>query len=297
VIVFVPYTGRNKQQITGYNKGYIVGIGLVHKSFSSFYNPNNLRLPLQPMSKLPHDDIKPFSNEGSKKAQVSKMFDAIAPRYDFMNRFLSAGIDVFWRKKAVALFKKDAPKVLLDVATGTGDMAIIAAKALVPQNIVGIDISEGMLHIGRQKIAKQALKTKIDLYGGDGETINFGDATFDGVMVAFGVRNFEHLEKGLLEIRRVLKPGAQLVVLEFSKPKLPGIKQLYNLYMGSIAPQMAKWFNQNKKAYQYLNQSAKAFPDRQQLVQILNKTGYSDTYYKSLSLGICCIYSARKPVD
>jgi len=225
------------------------------------------------------------------------MFDAIAPRYDFMNRFLSAGIDVFWRKKAVALFKKDAPKVLLDVATGTGDMAIIAAKALVPQNIVGIDISEGMLHIGRQKIAKQALKTKIDLYGGDGETINFGDATFDGVMVAFGVRNFEHLEKGLLEIRRVLKPGAQLVVLEFSKPKLPGIKQLYNLYMGSIAPQMAKWFNQNKKAYQYLNQSAKAFPDRQQLVQILNKTGYSDTYYKSLSLGICCIYSARKPVD
>jgi demethylmenaquinone methyltransferase/2-methoxy-6-polyprenyl-1,4-benzoquinol methylase len=154
-----------------------------------------------------------------------------------------------------------------------------------------------MLDIGRQKIAKQVLRTKIDLYNGDGETINFGDDTFDGVMVAFGVRNFEHLEKGLLEIRRVLKPGAQLVVLEFSKPKTPGIKQLYNLYMGAIAPQMAKWFNQNKKAYQYLNESAKAFPDRQQFVGILNKTGYSDTYYKSLSLGICCIYSARKPVD
>ena len=171
-------------------------------------------------------------------------------------------------------------------------------KALLsPQNIVGIDISDGMLDIGRKKIAKQVLQTKIDLYSGDGETINFGDDTFDGVMVAFGVRNFEHLEKGLKEIRRVLKPGAQLVVLEFSKPKAPGIKGLYNLYMGVIAPQMAKWFNQNKKAYQYLNQSAKAFPDRQQFIGILNKTGYSDTYYKSLSLGICCIYSARKPVD
>jgi demethylmenaquinone methyltransferase/2-methoxy-6-polyprenyl-1,4-benzoquinol methylase len=249
------------------------------------------------MSKLPHDDIKPFSNEGSKKTQVSEMFDNIAPRYDFMNRFLSAGIDVYWRKTAIRLFKKDAPNILLDVATGTADMAIMAAKMLAPQNIVGIDISEGMLHIGRQKIAKQVLQTKIDLYSGDGETINFGDDTFDGVMVAFGVRNFEHLEKGLQEIARVLKPGAQLVVLEFSKPKTPGIKQFYNLYMGVVAPQMAKWFNQNKKAYQYLNQSAKAFPDRQHFIDILNKTGFSNTYYKSLSLGICCIYSARKPVD
>lgn len=249
------------------------------------------------MSKLPHDDIKPFSNEGSKKAQVSEMFDNIAPRYDFMNRFLSAGIDVWWRKKAISLFKNDAPQIILDVATGTGDMAIMAARLLAPPNIIGIDISEGMLAVGRQKIAKQRLQTKIELYSGDGETINFGDATFDGVMVAFGVRNFENLEKGLQEIRRVLKPGAQLVVLEFSKPTIPGIKHFYNLYMGVIAPQMAKWFNQNKKAYQYLNDSAKAFPDRRQFVAILNKTGYSNTYYKSLSLGICCIYSARKPAE
>jgi demethylmenaquinone methyltransferase/2-methoxy-6-polyprenyl-1,4-benzoquinol methylase len=246
---------------------------------------------------FPHDEIKPFSAEGSKKAQVSEMFDRIAPRYDFMNRFLSMGIDMYWRRRAILLFKKEAPKILLDVATGTGDMAILAAKLLRPQNIIGIDISEGMLHAGRKKIAKELLQTKIDLYSGDGETINFGDATFDGVMVAFGVRNFEHLEKGLHEIRRVMKPGAQLVVLEFSKPMLPGIKQLYNLYMGVVAPQMAKWFNQNKKAYQYLNESSKAFPDRQQFIGILNKTGYSNTYYKSLSLGICCIYSARKPVD
>jgi demethylmenaquinone methyltransferase/2-methoxy-6-polyprenyl-1,4-benzoquinol methylase len=249
------------------------------------------------MSKLPHDDIKPFTEEGSKKEQVSEMFDAIAPRYDFMNRFLSAGIDVLWRRKAISLFQKDRPKYILDVATGTGDMAIMAAKMLQPAKIAGIDISEGMLQIGRKKIAKERVETKIDLYHGDGETINFAGGTFDGVMVAFGVRNFENLQKGLQEIFRVLKPGAQLVVLEFSKPRIPGIKTLYNLYMGVIAPQMAKLFNQNKKAYQYLNESAKAFPDRQNFIDILNKTGYSNTYYKSLSLGICCIYSARKPTD
>jgi demethylmenaquinone methyltransferase/2-methoxy-6-polyprenyl-1,4-benzoquinol methylase len=247
------------------------------------------------MSGLPHDHIKPFDAGGSKKDQVSEMFDAIAPRYDFMNRFLSAGIDVSWRRKAIKLFKKDAPKFILDVATGTGDMAIMAAKILQPEKIAGIDISEGMLEIGRKKIEKEGLGTKIELYSGDGETINFADDSFDGVMVAFGIRNFEHLEKGLQEILRVLRPGAQLVALEFSKPRIPGVKNLYNLYMGIIAPQMAGMFRQNKKAYQYLNESAKAFPDRQKLIDILNQTGYSNTYYKSLSLGICCIYSARKP--
>lgn len=249
------------------------------------------------MSKLPHDDIKPFDTEGSKKAQVSEMFDTIAPRYDFMNRFLSAGIDVLWRRKAIRLFQKDHPAYILDVATGTGDMAIMAARLLPVKKIAGIDISEGMLEVGRKKIEKEGLADRITLYSGDGETINFAERTFDGVMVAFGVRNFENLEKGLQEIFRVLKPGAQLVVLEFSKPRIPGVKNLYNLYMGFVAPQMAKMFRQNKKAYQYLNQSAKAFPDRQHFIDILNKSGYSNTYYKSLSLGICCIYSARKPIS
>jgi demethylmenaquinone methyltransferase/2-methoxy-6-polyprenyl-1,4-benzoquinol methylase len=153
-----------------------------------------------------------------------------------------------------------------------------------------------MLEAGRKKIQKEKTGTKIELYSGDGETINFGEDTFDGVMVAFGVRNFENLEKGLSEILRVLKPGAQLVVLEFSKPRLPVIKQLYNLYMGVVAPQMAKWFNQNKKAYQYLNESAMAFPDRQDFIDILKQTGYSNTECKPLSLGICCIYRGRKPL-
>ena len=222
------------------------------------------------------------------------MFDSIAQRYDFMNRFLSAGIDIGWRKKAIDLFKKDAPQHLLDVATGTGDMAIMAAKRLHPQKITGIDISEKMLEIGRKKVAKEALTTQVELLAGDSETINFGNDTFDAVMVAFGVRNFENLEQGLKEILRVLKPGALLVVLEFSKPKWSVVRSFYQLYMGTIAPQLAKWFRQNKQAYQYLNASAKAFPDRNEFVQILNNVGFSDTYFKPLSLGICCIYCGRK---
>ena len=247
------------------------------------------------MTEFSHDRIKPFSEQGSKKEQVSEMFDHIAPRYDFMNRFLSVGIDVSWRRKAIKRFQKDNPRILLDVATGTADMSIMAARILQPEKIIGIDISEKMLEIGRKKIDKEGLGTKIELFSGDGETINFPKDSFDGVMVAFGVRNFENLEKGMAEILRVMKPGAQLIVLEFSKPKLPGVKALYNFYMGVVAPQMAKWFNQNKKAYQYLNESARAFPDRQLFIDVLNKTGYSDTSFKPLSLGICCIYSGRKP--
>ncbi len=246
------------------------------------------------MTNFPHDQIKPFTNGTGKKEQVSQMFDGLAPRYDFMNRFLSAGIDVSWRKKAINIFKNDAPQQLLDVATGTADMAILAAKLLKPQKITGIDISEKMLETGRQKIIKEGLESKIELLSGDSETINFRDNSFDGVMVAFGVRNFEHLEKGLREILRVMKPGAQIVVLEFSKPKIGIVRSFYNFYMGVLAPQMAKWFHQNKKAYQYLNESAKAFPDRHAFIDILKKTGYSDTSFKPLSLGICCIYVGRK---
>jgi demethylmenaquinone methyltransferase / 2-methoxy-6-polyprenyl-1,4-benzoquinol methylase len=248
------------------------------------------------MTEFPHDNIKPFSEEGAKKQQVSEMFDRIAVRYDFMNRLLSAGTDKGWRRKAIRKLGEDQPQMILDVATGTADMALMAMKMLRPRKIVGIDISPKMLEFGRRKIEKEGLTNFIELQDGDGETINFPDGTFDGVMVAFGVRNFEHLQKGLSEIFRVLKPGARLVVLEFSKPRTPGIKSLYNFYMGVVAPQMARWFNQNKKAYEYLNESAKAFPDREQFLKILDQTGYSDTECKPLSLGICCIYSGRKPL-
>jgi demethylmenaquinone methyltransferase / 2-methoxy-6-polyprenyl-1,4-benzoquinol methylase len=260
---------------------------ILQKSYSSL-------VTFAPMAGFPHDKIKPFSEKGGKKEQVSEMFDRIAGRYDFMNRFLSAGIDVGWRIKAISLLKKDKPAHLLDVATGTADMAIRAAKMLRPQKITGIDISPGMLAIGRKKISAASLPTGIELLEADSETIPFPDAHFDGAMVAFGVRNFEHLETGLQEIYRVLKPGAQLVVLEFSKPKIPVVQPLYNMYMNKVAPFFAQLFTNNKKAYQYLNESSRAFPDRENFVRILAGAGFQGAFFKPLTFGICCVYSCRK---
>jgi demethylmenaquinone methyltransferase / 2-methoxy-6-polyprenyl-1,4-benzoquinol methylase len=244
---------------------------------------------------LPHDHIIPFKDSGkTKKEQVAEMFNDIASRYDTMNRVLSARTDIGWRKKAIRLLKKGNPKTILDIATGTADMAIMACKLLNPVTIVGIDISQQMLEEGRKKVEKEGFVDKIQLQSGDSETIKFAENTFDAVMAAFGVRNFENLEKGLSEMLRVLKPGGQLVILEFSKPKQTAVRGLYNVYMGIVAPQVARWFKQNKEAYQYLSESANAFPERQHFVDILNKLGYCDTGYKSLSLGICCIYTGRK---
>ena len=249
---------------------------------------------LQP---LPHDHIIPYKDsEKTKKEQVAEMFNKIAGKYDVMNRFLSARTDIGWRKNAIRKLKKDHPAHILDVATGTADMAIIASQMLKPQRITGIDISEGMLELGRKKIEKEGLVNIIHLQRGDSETINFAENTFDAVMVAFGVRNFENLENGLAEMWRVLKPGGCLIVLEFSKPRRKAVKSLYNLYMSIVAPQVARWFRQNKEAYRYLNESAKAFPDRLLFTDILKKVGYSNTEFKPLSLGICCIYSGRKPL-
>ncbi len=250
------------------------------------------------MSKpLPHDHIIPYKDSGkTKKEQVADMFNKIAGRYDFMNRFLSARTDIGWRKKAIRLLQKDSPKTILDVATGTADMAIMACRMLNPDKIVGIDISEQMLDVGRKKIEKEGFGKKIDLQSGDSETINFVQNSFDAVMAAFGVRNFENLENGLSEMLRVLKPGGQLVILEFSKPRRKAVRSFYNLYMSIIAPQVARCFRQNKEAYDYLCESSNAFPERESFTDILNKVGFSDTRFKSLSLGICCIYSGRKPL-
>jgi len=246
---------------------------------------------------LPHDHIIPFKESSdSKKEQVADMFNRIAGRYDTMNRVLSARTDIAWRKKAVRLLKKDNPKTILDIATGTADMAIMACKLLKPDRVIGIDISGEMLEVGKKKIDKEQLAGKIELLRGDSEAINFDANTFDAVMAAFGVRNFENLEKGLAEMMRVLRPGGRLIILEFSRPKQTAVRGLYNIYMKLVAPQMARWFKQNKEAYQYLSASANAFPERQNFIDILNKLGYCDTGYKSLSLGICCIYTGRKPL-
>ncbi|HYM93913.1 MAG TPA: bifunctional demethylmenaquinone methyltransferase/2-methoxy-6-polyprenyl-1,4-benzoquinol methylase UbiE [Chitinophagaceae bacterium] len=247
------------------------------------------------MSAMPHDHIVPFKDSGSnKKEQVAEMFNRIAGRYDFMNRFLSARLDLVWRKKAIKKLRRDDPKIILDIATGTGDMAILAFSLLNPEKITGIDLSEQMLWFGKKKVEKEGLVDKIELLKGDSEAINFPDNSFDAVMAAFGVRNFENLEKGLAEMLRVLKPGGRMIILEFSKPKRKAVRRLYNLYMGIVAPQLAKWFRQNKQAYEYLCESANSFPDRRYFVDILNKVGYSDTGFKPLSLGICCIYSGKK---
>lgn len=247
------------------------------------------------MSSYPHDTIVPFKNEKEgKKKQVEHMFDQIAFRYDFMNRFLSGGVDVWWRKKAIAQLKDLQPKTILDVATGTGDFALISEKILHPEKITGIDISEGMLELGRKKIIKAGLQDKIELFQGDSEAICFDDNSFDAVTVAFGVRNFENLEKGLSEIRRVLKPGGRLIVLEFTRPSLPVIKQLYGVYMKYITPAIGKIFAKNNDAYQYLNDSVFQFPERQNFTNILKQSNYRNAFYKTLTLGICTIYCAEK---
>ena len=211
-----------------------------------------------------------------------------------MNRFLSAGIDVSWRKKAIRELVSLQPKNILDVATGTGDFAITSYTILKPEKITGIDISERMMEVGRKKILKLGLEKHIQLLNGDSEAIFFKDGSFDAVTVAFGVRNFENLEKGLSEIYRVLKPGGKLVVLEFSKPSLPVVKNLYNFYMKFVTPNVGKLISKNNDAYQYLNDSVQQFPEKETFTNILNHTGYRHSFYKTLSLGICTIYCGEK---
>jgi demethylmenaquinone methyltransferase / 2-methoxy-6-polyprenyl-1,4-benzoquinol methylase len=247
------------------------------------------------MNIYPHDSVVPFRNsKETKKKQVEKMFDKIAFRYDFLNRFLSLGIDVGWRKKAIKMLIPFHPQEILDVATGTGDFAITCHEILHPQKITAIDISDGMLEIGRKKIAKAGLEKKIALLHGDSEEMVFSDNSFDAVTVAFGVRNFADLEKGLSEIKRVLKPGGKLIILECTRPSIPVIKQLYLFYMQYITPKIGKIIAKNNDAYKYLNNSVLQFPEKENFIQILKQSAYRNTFYKTLTLGICTIYCAEK---
>ena len=239
--------------------------------------------------------VTPYSaTEVSKKGQVTHMFDKIAPYYDNLNRVLSLGIDVLWRKKAIKMLSKEAPKTILDIATGTADLAIEAARVIRPERIVGLDISANMLKIGDEKIIKKGLDKIIQLELGDSENLKYQTGSFDAVMAAFGVRNFENLEKGLGEMFRVLKPGGTLMVLEFSKPRLFPLKQLFNVYFKYVLPVIGKIRSKDEKAYQYLYESVQAFPDYEDFTSILEKLGYTRTSYKVLSAGICCIYFAKK---
>jgi demethylmenaquinone methyltransferase/2-methoxy-6-polyprenyl-1,4-benzoquinol methylase len=243
---------------------------------------------------LPHDEVVPFSASAlSKKQQVATMFDRIAFKYDFLNRFLSAGIDIYWRKRAISKLKSLRPQHILDMATGTADMAIMMEKSLRPAKIVGIDLSNGMLEIGREKLAKLGLKEKILLKQGDSERIDFESDSFDAVTVAFGVRNYENLQKGLEEMFRVLKPGGKLVILEFSKPGQP-LKFAYDLYMERICPFFGQLFSKNGDAYRYLNNSVLVFPQGTEFTALMKSAGYSDVSYERLTGGICSIYTGLK---
>ena len=222
------------------------------------------------------------------------MFNNISKTYDFLNHFLSLGIDIIWRKIAINELKKDKPQYMLDVATGTGDFAFEALKILKPKKIVGVDISRGMLDIADTKIAKRNLGDSFEVRLGDSERLLFADDEFDAVTVAYGVRNFEHLEKGLADIRRVLRPGGKAVVLEFSKPRVFPVKQLYNFYFNYITPGIGKIFSKDARAYTYLPESVAAFPDGADFVALMDKVGFKNTKHRPLAFGICSIYTGIK---
>ncbi|MDG1226775.1 MAG: bifunctional demethylmenaquinone methyltransferase/2-methoxy-6-polyprenyl-1,4-benzoquinol methylase UbiE [Polaribacter sp.] len=240
------------------------------------------------------EKINPYKDSKlGKKEQVAQMFDNISENYDGLNRIISLGIDITWRKKVVKIVGQNNPKQILDIATGTGDLAIMMA-ALKPDRIVGLDISEGMLEVGKQKIIRDNLSDKIEMIVGDSEEMPFADNTFDAITVSFGVRNFANLNKGIKEIARVLKPTGVLVILETSNPTSFPFKQGYKLYTNFFLPVVGKMFSKDKDAYSYLSESANSFPFGQAFNNILQKNGFTHTEDKPVTFGVATIYTARK---
>ena len=238
--------------------------------------------------------VVPYKEKQSgKKEQVAEMFNSISKKYDFLNHFLSLGIDILWRKKAIKLLTKDQPKEILDIATGTGDFAIESLK-LNPDRVIGVDISEGMLQVGREKLKRKGLDDKIELRMGDSEKLLFDNNNFDAVIVSFGVRNFENLEKGIADMYRVLKPGGKTVILEFSKPSKFPFKHIYNFYFKAILPKIGRLVSKDKAAYTYLPESVQAFPDGKNFLEVLEKVGFKNTRCKPLTFGISSIYIGEK---
>jgi demethylmenaquinone methyltransferase/2-methoxy-6-polyprenyl-1,4-benzoquinol methylase len=246
------------------------------------------------MSQSEQPLIVPYKDrQDGKKEQVADMFNNISPKYDLLNRVLSFGIDVYWRKRAIRLLKPEHPRQILDIATGTADFAI-EALALKPEKVIGVDISEGMLSVGREKIRRKKLDGKIELQLGDSEKLLFPDNSFDAVIVSFGVRNFEHLERGLVDMYRVLKPGGTCVILEFSQPEKSPFKQLYHFYSHYILPLVGKAVSKDNAAYTYLPESVQAFPAGTAFTNVLAKAGFNSTKCIPLTFGISSIYTGKK---
>ena len=239
-------------------------------------------------------EIKPYrDSDAGKKEQIATMFDRIAPKYDFLNHTLSFGIDKLWRRKAIRLISAYSPETILDVATGTGDFAIAALKSGATK-ITGIDISKEMVAVGREKIRKLGLEGKIELLTGDSEAIQFPDNSFDAATVAFGVRNFENLGRGLDELFRVLKQGGILCVLEFSKPRQPLIRFGYKFYSGSLMPRIGRMISGDPSAYTYLPESVEGFPDGEKFITFMKESGFDQIREYRLTFGIATIYLGSK---
>ena len=239
-------------------------------------------------------NVTPYKDSSlDKKQQVTKMFDTISNEYDGLNRVISFGIDIKWRQKVVDIVAKSNPNNILDIATGTGDLAINLSKTSA-ETIVGLDISDGMLQVGRKKIKEQGLSKKIEMVVGDSENLPFEDHSFDAITVAFGVRNFGNLEKGLSEILRVLKPGGIFVILETSVPTKSPYRQGYQFYSKRILPMIGRIFSKDRMAYSYLSESASVFPYGETLNNILRKIGFTNVKHEPQTFGVATIYSASK---
>lgn len=240
------------------------------------------------------ENVKPYQGDKSKGELVEEMFDNIAPTYDTLNHRLSWNIDKSWRNKAIKALSPYHPQTILDIATGTGDFAILAAKMLQPKKLIGADISEGMMEIGIQKVAEENLQHVISFMKEDCMKLSFNDNTFDAVTAAFGIRNFEHLDKGLSEMYRVLKPNGHLSIVELTAPVSFPMQQLFKVYSHTILPIYGSMLSKDRSAYDYLTASIEAFPQGEQMMEILKKAGFTETQFKRLTFGICTMYFATK---
>lgn len=240
------------------------------------------------------EKVKPYQGDKEKGKLVEEMFDNIAPAYDKLNHRLSWNIDKSWRNQAIQALQPYHPQVMLDIATGTGDFAILAAKTLKPQKLIGADISEGMMKIGKQKVAEQKLDHIISFMKEDCMNLSFADNTFDAITAAFGIRNFEHLDKGLSEMHRVLKKGGHLSIVELTTPVTFPMRQLFKIYSHTFLPFYGKLVSKDKSAYNYLTASIEAFPQGEKMMEIFKKAGFDDMRFKRLTFGICTMYIATK---
>lgn len=240
------------------------------------------------------EKIKPYDGDGEKGKLIEEMFDNIAPTYDTLNHRLSGNIDKGWRKKAIRQLQPFRPKQMLDIATGTGDFAILAAKVLKPEHLIGADISEGMMAIGREKVKAAGLSDVIYFQKEDCLNLSFPDNTFDAVTAAFGIRNFQNLDKGLAEICRVLKKGGHLSIVELTTPVKFPMKQLFRIYSNTFLLNYAKFISKDKSAYEYLNKTVEAFPQGEKMMEIFQKAGFAKSSFRRLTFGICTMYFAEK---